>query len=229
MSHVHQLEAVVLRLGEAVLGERAGAELGELDAHRVEGGVVEGGPQRLHGCGSTAPLERRGTVGVDDDRLLEDELRAGEHQLEHARREAGQELSVGRVGRDREADARRAQVPEDQPRRRVGLAAHGGAHLGEPADEPLVVRRPGGAPVGLVEVHVGEDQEVGDLLGLELGALGRDEDALARGLEVGRAAPRRRLQLLDLLQDGRAAGEVDPARLRLEGQHAVPKLSLIHI
>ena len=45
--------------------------------------------------------------------------------------------------------------------------------------------------------------------------------SLARRLEVGRTAPRRRLRLLHLGPEARAVREVDPRGARLEGEQAV--------
>merc|ERR1719231_126799 len=109
--HVDELEArLLLLLPERVRGERALFELTELGTHRVVRGVVERRAQRLLGRRPRA-LYLDAAVGLHDLLLLDDELGAGEHELEESRREAREHLRVRRVLLDREADGVAAQVP----------------------------------------------------------------------------------------------------------------------
>mmetsp|Transcript_16798 Transcript_16798/g.34010 ORF Transcript_16798/g.34010 Transcript_16798/m.34010 type:complete len:621 (+) Transcript_16798:56-1918(+) len=221
----HQHRVVLL---EGVRRERPLLDAREREAHRVEGGVVE---RRAHRLLRRRPLthDPLGAVGQHHLLLVAHEVLAREHELEERRRESAEHLRVGRVRLRREAHRVAAQVPVDDARRRVRLAAHAPPHLGEAARQPLVVRLPARCAAAVatvaapraVELHVREDDQVRHLVRLERRPLRRREDQLARRLEVGRAAPWRRLQRLHLVEHLGRAAQVDPTRRALEGDCAL--------
>mmetsp|Transcript_11054 Transcript_11054/g.34904 ORF Transcript_11054/g.34904 Transcript_11054/m.34904 type:complete len:568 (+) Transcript_11054:822-2525(+) len=213
-----------------VIAKRTLADVGDCHADGVKGGRVERLAQRR--------VWRR--PDLEDARLAVlrrhlvfdgDQLFALEDELEERGREAREQLYVGRACLRRQPDGVRAQVPEDNAWRGVGLPAHFAPHLVEPALQPLEMRLPSAAaePAGRIKLHVREDDQVWDLVRRELGLDRSVEDAIARPGKVGVATPRRVARRAHLCDDAAVRREVDPARLGLEREHAMREPGLAQL
>mmetsp|Transcript_36424 Transcript_36424/g.76693 ORF Transcript_36424/g.76693 Transcript_36424/m.76693 type:complete len:293 (+) Transcript_36424:333-1211(+) len=221
--HLEFLVFELCRSGDKMIsGEDAPIRVHQCQTDRIKSTIVQ--------C-STHSLARRwprfifGTADVA----------TGEKQLEQRGREAREHLRVPCICRSRKAVRVTAQVPEDDARQRIRLAAHGPSNFCKASLQPLKVRLPVGtgplpgasAPaaarvISLIELHVGEDNQVRQLVGGQLRRGGRLQDELAREREIGRASCWCLVtQHAHLDVDGRVAVELEPTRRLLKSEDAV--------